>query len=108
MADENWIVCVNRADTSPGHRHITHAGTGSDPDQASAIWTIAQVRARLNAGERFYTVSFSNGIEADVEPFDCSCGVETIRSNPDAAADNNLDRLRECGRTRMPSSSRQA
>jgi hypothetical protein len=90
------IVCVN---TEHPHRHITHVGTGGDPNQADSRWTVADVRQALFNGDRFYTVSPSTGLTADVRPDDCrinGCTVKTIRSHTDAVTDNNLDYLRIC------------
>jgi hypothetical protein len=89
------IVCVN---TLHPHRHITHVGTGNDAG-ANEQWTVEQVRAALRNGHRFYTVSPSTGLTADVRADDCrinGCTVKTIRSTADAVTDNNLDNLRIC------------
>jgi uncharacterized protein DUF3892 len=88
------IVCTNKSDS--GHGHITHAGTG-DFTGYSQRWTVAEVRAAIRAGSVFYTVSPSRPTEvALVEPYDCSCGVKTIRTDPDEVTDNNLDNLQDC------------
>lgn len=90
------IVCV---ETLHPHRHITHVGTGSSPDQASKRWTVAEVRAKLRAGYRFYTQDPITGQTADVEPYDAHVNgrvVYTIRSSADATPRNNLDNLRAC------------
>jgi hypothetical protein len=90
------IVCV---ETLYPHRHITHVGTGSDPAAADSRWTVLEVRESIRAGNRFYTYSPSTGRTADVEPYDYWTGsywINTIRSSPDAVADNNLDNLRVC------------
>jgi hypothetical protein len=89
------IVCVDRGEFSPDHRHITLAGTG-DASGWDTPWTVAEVRAAIADGDRFYTVSPATHKTADVEPFDCSCSAKTIRSNPDAEKDNNLDSLTRC------------
>ena len=89
------IVCVDRGDFSPDHRHITLAGTG-DASGWDTPWTVPEVRAAIADGDRFYTVSPATNKTANVEPFDCSCGAKTIRSNPDAEKDNNLDSLTRC------------
>jgi hypothetical protein len=79
------IVCVEK-----GRGGIHAVGTGTDPAQAAQRWTVAQVRAAIHAGDRFYTESPTTGKKADVEPFD------TIRSTADHVLDNNLDNLRAC------------
>lgn len=93
---EYRIVCV---ETEHPHRHITHVGTGSDPNAANYRWTVTQVRNAIFNGDRFYTVSPSTGTTADVRRDDCrinGCIVKTIRSTADAVTDNNLDNLRVC------------
>ena len=79
------IVCVTK-----GRGGIHTVGTGTDPGKANKRWSVAEVRARIRAGDRFYTESPSTGKKADVEPFD------TIRSSADHVTDNNLDNLRSC------------
>jgi Protein of unknown function (DUF3892) len=79
------IVCVEKDD------HITAVGTGTNPRKASKRWTVAKVRERLDAGDRFYTED-GDGNQADVEPY----GEQWIRTDPDAQTDNNLDNLRAC------------
>jgi hypothetical protein len=44
----------------------------------------------------FYTIGNESDEPAWVEPFDCSCGVEGIRTEPDNTKDNNLGALSEC------------
>jgi hypothetical protein len=91
------IVCTEQsAPNQQGHGHILAVGVGTDPAKASERLDVMVVRRRIRAGERFYTVSPTTGAEADVEPFDCWCGVLTIRSRPDQVTDNNLDSLRLC------------
>jgi hypothetical protein len=90
------IVCVNREYT---HSHITLVGTGTKVDEYSRAWTVKEVRAALEAGDRFYTISASTGKEADVRADTChvaGCVVETIRSTADAVTDNNLDNMIGC------------
>jgi hypothetical protein len=85
------IVCVTKAGTSP-HQHIVSVGVGSAYNKE----TVGQVRFAIGQGHRYYTVSPSTGKQADVRPFDCACGIKTIRSHPDAVTDNNLDNLQKC------------
>jgi len=92
---EHRIVCTDR-DTTTAHKHIIAVGTGTDPAKATKRWTVTEARAAIAGRDRFYTVSPTSGAQADVEPFDCACGVKTLRSNPDDKTDNNLDNLRIC------------
>jgi uncharacterized protein DUF3892 len=92
----NRIVCV---ETEHPHRHIIAVGVGNDPAAADSRLTVAQVRAAIYNGQRFYTQSPSTGQTADVEPYDVVVNgrtIHTIRSSPDAIYDNNLDNLRVC------------
>jgi len=89
------VVCATK---QHAHRHIVNVGTGTDDVVASGIWTVGQVRQRLEKGDRFYTTD-SMGREADVEPYTCrrdGCGIETVRTKADATTDNNLDQIRNC------------
>jgi hypothetical protein len=97
MADYR-IVCVN---TEHPHRHITNAGTGTNPARADKVWTVTQVRSALDRGDTFHTISPSTGARAEVHADDCKIGgciVKTIRSAADAIEDNNLDNLRQCNK----------
>jgi hypothetical protein len=79
------IVCVEKDE------HITAVGTGTDSARATQRWTVAEVRAAIKTGSRFYIKSPSTGAEADVELYE-----NTIRTDPDGVRDNNLDNLRAC------------
>ena len=89
------IVCVDK-DRCDTHEHIVSVGTGVR-DQAAAKWTVAEMRAGAESGTpHFFTVSPTSGRAAEVEPWVCSCGVATIRSQAPDNADNNLDNIRGC------------
>ena len=100
---EYRIVCVNRLHTSAEHCHVTDIGTTTV--QGSRRWSAVEVRAAINTGDRFYTVSPTTGETATVEAYDCVCSLKTIRSGSDAIADNNLAVMPDCGR-RQSSASR--
>lgn len=89
------IVCTIQK-TPTHHNHIMGVGTGTDPSRADRQWTVTQVRAAIDQGTGFHTVSPSTGKTANVRKFDCDCGIKTIKSAPDAVLDNNLDNLRTC------------
>jgi Protein of unknown function (DUF3892) len=96
------IVCVDHANPTR-HEHIVSVGLSSDSKaaEASSQETVAEVRAAIRAGNRYYTVGLRSGKTAEVEAFDCACGYKTIRSGADAVTDNNLDGgIRECKWTR--------
>ncbi len=100
------IVCTDQSDPPAyGHGHIlgvglTDAKAGPASDKATMKETVKEVRENiLYHRNEYYTYSASTGKWATVATFDCSCGVRTIRSGPDAVMDNNLDRLRLCSWT---------
>lgn len=71
------IICTGRFDLNTRHRHVGSVGIGKHAGSVGSKWTIGAVRDALKAGNRFYTMN-SSGLEVDVVPFDCSCGVKTI------------------------------
>jgi len=89
------IVCVDKACIG-SHEHIVSVGTGVR-DQAAAKWTVEEMRTGADDGTlHFFTVSPMSGRAAEVEPWVCSCGLKTIRSQAHDNADNNVDNLRSC------------
>jgi hypothetical protein len=91
------VECVDRPDSAAEHRrHLTGIGT-VEQDGTRRHWDdIAVVRDAMSEGDSFYTKSLMNEKMAAVEAYDCPCGVETIRSNPDHVAHNNLDNMVAC------------
>jgi len=101
MADYR-IVCTEQEpfNQPTTHAHIVAVGTGDDPNKADARWTLDEVLAAMDRGNRFYTVSPSTKKTALVEKYKCHlCWRTFIRSTPDAIHDNNLDSLRRCNFT---------
>jgi hypothetical protein len=92
------IVCTDQEPAGASHdaAHIVAVGVGDDPSGADRRFEVDEVRAKIDRGTTFYTKSEATGKTAEVEKYDCSCGYETIRTNPDDRIDNNLDNLREC------------
>ncbi len=81
--------------TSTQHAHIVAVGTGGNPDRPDSVWTLAQVvnSIRLNT-HTFWTWSYTHQKWTGVSIFRCAfCLRDHIKSNADAAADNNLDNL---------------
>jgi hypothetical protein len=93
---EYRIVCANRSGSTPRHQHIAQVGTGAHEAHADRQWTVEAVRAEISQGTRFYTVSESTWRVAEVDRYDCSCGLKTIKTKGDSDKDNNLDNLRRC------------
>jgi hypothetical protein len=61
--------------------------------------SVDSVRRNIDAGDVFETYSPSTGEIAKVKKDTCGkdgCQTSTIRSTPDAVADNNLDNLPTC------------
>jgi hypothetical protein len=90
------IVCV---DTERPHRHIEQVGTADYLEQPVRLWTVTDVRAALVRGDTFHTESLSTGTRAEVHEDMCAadrCAAWTLRSAPDAMADNNLDNMSPC------------
>lgn len=91
------VVCTAQSEWGrPGHGHIEAVGTGVQSASWAFQWSVNDVLQAMAAGHRFYTISQSSDGLAWIHPFDCSCGLQTIRSGPDAAPDNNLDALPQC------------
>ena len=94
---EYLIRCVN---TQRPHHHITSADVqelSGDSYGDSKTLLVGTIRTKLASGDRFNTYSPSTDQMADIHSDTCStagCQVQTIRSDSDAFADNNLDNLR--------------
>jgi hypothetical protein len=83
------IVCVVKEGVRP-HRHVVTVGL----ETASHRWTAAQIRDELSKGVRVVMPSSTVGKDVDVKPFDCSCGVATVRSYI-ASSDPDVDELED-------------
>jgi Protein of unknown function (DUF3892) len=98
MADYQ-IVCVVHQTTRTlvgTHDHIVRVGTKDAGSRSVTTLAVEDVLTYMTLGHRFYTVGTESRVEADVEPFTCTCDFRTIRTKPDAETDNNLDALPEC------------
>jgi hypothetical protein len=94
MTDFRILCTTSRHPTA--HKHITDVGIGNDPDQPLRHLSVDEVRDSINQGDRYYT--FFRGETALVEPFDCSCGYQTIQSASEALA-HGLIRAPACTHT---------
>ena len=94
---EYRIVCAQKAIFPDGH-HITAVGTGSVPTYYELVWTVGQVRSALAKPipDKFYTLSADGRVRATVSAYDCTCGVQTLRSHADGIGSDNLDSLGPC------------
>jgi hypothetical protein len=93
------IVCTTKApaDKPPSHQHIVGVGTGEDPDHADRRWALQAVLDAMRRGDAFHTIGIHTGVRAEVERYWCAkCARWFIRSEADAALDDNLDNLRRC------------
>lgn len=93
------VICTTQEPAHVPHTaaHIVTVGTGLTTSHYDQQWTVAEVYRAMDTGHRFYTQSPSTGQIAFVRKWNCSCGRPTLRSNPDAVSDNNLDNLPACG-----------
>lgn len=92
------VACVTIASTRVGtvrHTHIVELGIKENATYPTKI-SVEAARKMIEGGYLLYTVSPSTGKTALVEPFTCHCGLQTLRSLPDHARDNNLDDLARC------------
>ena len=104
MRTPKRIVCVTRGHRThrhivDAHQHLVSVGIGGTAAAPGETLTVEQIRDAIAAGESFYTYSASTQRVAFVHNATCQvrgCNVETIRSNGDAIADNNLDNLATC------------
>lgn len=96
------IVCTEQEPAFQPHdrAHIVVVGTGGDSGW-DRRWAVSEVLQSMALGNVFYTVSPSTGAVAVVQSYSCSiCKRTTLRSAPDAIADNNLDNLNRCALAR--------
>ena len=92
------VTCTEQEPVGVPHTdaHIVLVGTVS-PSGPALRWTVAQVYAAMDRGDRFYTYSERFQRVAWVMKWNCSyCRRATLRSAPDSIPDNNLDNLPTC------------
>lgn len=87
MAEYEIVCTVQTGCTAGGH--ILAAGRGDHLLRVDDVYT------SMDNGDRYFTVA--DGLKAYVRKWACSCGVETLKSAPDATLRNNLDSLPLCG-----------
>jgi hypothetical protein len=88
---EYRVVCANWLLTSADHRHITDVGTGTAGQ--SRRWSSFAVRCAILDGDRFYLIDPSTNASAEVEAYDCRCGLKTLRCSLGTTTDEDLDKL---------------
>jgi hypothetical protein len=92
---EHRIICTRHEsfDMPHFHAHVTIVGTEKSAGY-SKLWTVTQVYNAMDQGDTFYTRGDASGKNASVQKYKCPhCEQETLRSAPDAMADNNLENL---------------
>lgn len=94
------VVCVNYSPSADGtHYHITDLGVGSAAGWTQRV-TVPQAitQLRLPGGDRYYTISSSTGVRAEVVEGECErCGMKPyVRTTADGILDNNLSKLKYC------------
>jgi len=90
------VVCIAKAETNWGHRHIVGLGTAPAPGTPDR-WPMPSVLGRLAGGDIFYIV---NELREPVflHRHRCWCGTETVRAATDPDAADPLDALPACER----------
>lgn len=92
------VVCVNKTPAG-NHEHISHLGLGTTSTWNRRI-TVAEAIQNLRSAwsDRYYTVSPTTGIEAEVIEGGCeTCGQRPyVRTTADGISDNNLGNLTYC------------
>jgi hypothetical protein len=88
IAEYRIICVVRRAD---GHLRAVGYSEHGNGVMYDDLWTVAQARQAIEAGNRLYTVDPETGQQADLE-----LNGEGIRTGP-AGEGNSLDELPPCG-----------
>ena len=94
MVDAFQVVCIARAQTNWGHRHIVGLGTAPKPGRPDR-WMVPAVLARLAGGDLFYAVG-ELGDPVFLHRYRCWCGTESVRTTTDVDAPDPLDALPAC------------
>jgi len=94
------VICVNTVPNGSGtHEHIAWLGLG-EPNTWNSRITVAQAIAQLRSpwGDRYYTVTPTTGLRAEVIEAGCeSCDQRPyVRTTADGIYDNNLLALQYC------------
>jgi hypothetical protein len=78
------------------HGHVIRVGVGDDQVWRQML-TVDQVYTMMRNQDRFYVVGMQSRKTAFVNPYRCDqCGINSLRSAPDAVQDNNIDNLPAC------------
>jgi hypothetical protein len=89
------IVCVTKETQADSeHEHVVEVGLGTEAGRVTAYLSVAEVREAIDRGDTFYTAGGAR--QARVAKFDCSCGVQTLRTHADDTQLDNLNRLPPC------------
>jgi hypothetical protein len=92
------VTCTVKAAAigPPVHGHIVRIGT-EDENGQSRLWTVREVYEALDRDDTFYTYGPQSRKVALVEKYRCQPhNFDTLRTDPDAVTDNNLDNLPKC------------
>jgi hypothetical protein len=88
------IVCVERKGKKPAHRHVIAVGV--DTPQVVIRFSVKTVRKILKRRTMEFYCLGPGGQQVTVRRYRCSCGVKTIRTQPDDIADGVLSALPTC------------
>jgi hypothetical protein len=89
------IQCVDHVARADRHTHISAVGLDNLGGGISTF-TVEWVLEQMDNDDEFFTIGSHSKKEIDVEAYECSCGVERIRTRSDDEKDNNLDSLPRC------------
>jgi len=94
------VICVNKTRAAlPSCEHITHLGLGAESGFYQRITIEEALRQLRNPfGDRYYTISPTTGVRAEVIEGGCElCGRGPyVRTTADGIRDNNLKSLTFC------------
>lgn len=94
------VICVNKTRSADGsHEHLSYLGLGGQAGWTRRITVDEAVRQlRSPGGDRYYTISPSTDVRAEVIEGSCErCGQRPyVRTTADGIHDNNLSRLSIC------------
>ena len=76
------ITAVTRSGDAP-HDHVTSVEIGPNDTR-----TVAEVREAIENADVYYV--YGGGEPCSVEPFDCECGAQTLRSQAGSNEKNDL------------------
>ena len=90
---EYQVTCINKADRTSRHEHITHIGNIQDNWRITRELAIAQIESKINS---FYTVDRITGARAYIGVIRETGKAPYLRTYADGVWSDNLLALAEC------------